>query len=419
MKQETKDKLLKIPVIGQLAALAMMPGKIFELRDCQQAIEAQQKSSDERQRIANERWDAATATFDSLGSGIRGVQQQAADQSHLAEERWKAAGEQWQTANERWESTRATFDSLGNDIRGVQQQAEMFSREAREDLERAREELAFDRGFAAMVMDVEKLTRLRSQLSAHPAVWGDPARLHIDPEAAVDPCLFNTNSGEITVGPFSFAGPGVSLIAGTHDMALRDFPRRDLSPAEGCDIVIGRGVWLCANCTVLGPVRIGDHAVIAAGAVVIPGSEVEPGSIWGGVPAKRIGSVREPEPETAEKAFDCFGGCLYTKGWHMSETIRHGDAEITGHWMIAPEAEIQLKPGKGTLHYASPLGENENRTLTVETDSGSFEFIPKAEGEIPLPDLPDDGITTVRLKISSLTSPVSAADPRKLGLFIY
>lgn len=57
------------------------------------------------------------------------------------------------------------------------------------------------------------------------------------------------------------------------------------------DIQIGVGVFLGANAVVLGPVRIGDEAQIGAGAVVI--SDVAPGAVVGGVPAKEI-KRREP-----------------------------------------------------------------------------------------------------------------------------
>lgn len=52
--------------------------------------------------------------------------------------------------------------------------------------------------------------------------------------------------------------------------------------------VIGNGVWVGAHAVILRGVSIGDCAVVAAGAVVtrnIPAYE-----IWGGVPARRIGS---------------------------------------------------------------------------------------------------------------------------------
>lgn len=49
---------------------------------------------------------------------------------------------------------------------------------------------------------------------------------------------------------------------------------------------IGNDVIITCGAKVLGPITVGDHAVIGANAVVI--KDVEPGAVMGGVPAKRI-----------------------------------------------------------------------------------------------------------------------------------
>lgn len=51
-------------------------------------------------------------------------------------------------------------------------------------------------------------------------------------------------------------------------------------------VVIGNGVWIGANVTILGGVNIGDGAVVAAGAVVT--KDVPAKTLVGGVPAKVI-----------------------------------------------------------------------------------------------------------------------------------
>lgn len=66
--------------------------------------------------------------------------------------------------------------------------------------------------------------------------------------------------------------------------ALARFGRRRTQVEEGA--------WLASSVTVVGPCRIGHHAVIAAGAVMI--RDVEAYEIVGGVPARRIGTVRRP-----------------------------------------------------------------------------------------------------------------------------
>lgn len=51
--------------------------------------------------------------------------------------------------------------------------------------------------------------------------------------------------------------------------------------------IVGNGVWIGANAVILRGVRIGDGAVIAAGAVVA--ANVPEMEIWGGVPARKLG----------------------------------------------------------------------------------------------------------------------------------
>lgn len=50
--------------------------------------------------------------------------------------------------------------------------------------------------------------------------------------------------------------------------------------------IIGNDVMITCGAKVLGPITVGDHAIIGANAVVI--RDVEPGAVMGGVPAKRI-----------------------------------------------------------------------------------------------------------------------------------
>lgn len=72
----------------------------------------------------------------------------------------------------------------------------------------------------------------------------------------------------------------VKLITGSHDINDPNFT------ADFLPIHVGHHVWIGTGATVLQGVKIGDGAIIAAGAVVT--SDVPPYEVWGGVPAKRI-----------------------------------------------------------------------------------------------------------------------------------
>ena len=63
-------------------------------------------------------------------------------------------------------------------------------------------------------------------------------------------------------------------------------------------IIMGNNVTIGAGATVLSGVTIGDGAIVSTGAVVTKGSNIGAGEIWGGVPAKQIGSVLQSPPSS-------------------------------------------------------------------------------------------------------------------------
>ena len=220
--------------------------------------------------------------------------------------------------------------------------------------------------------DRDLLSRLNRSLSIAPTIWGDPQRLEIDETASMFTCFFNTTSGRIKVGESTFAGSGVSILAGSHDPQLTGFLRRDTVETEGYDIEIGNGVWLASGCTLLGPCRIGDNAVVAAGALVTPGSEIPANEIWGGVPARKIGEVAgnkmTPDNPAVKRAFEHSDGMLFTDGWGESVP---GYLEVPGHRLYKQSAGIitdraewkMLHMQKGqeqsTIRITGPAGETE------------------------------------------------------------
>lgn len=134
--------------------------------------------------------------------------------------------------------------------------------------------------------------RVRRQRLHGALVFGDRERLSLAPSAIVNNALFNTASGSIMVGEHAFFGHNVCLLTGTHDVATFGPERQRAIPEGGRDIVIEAGAWIASNATILGPCVVGEHAVVAAGAVVI--SDVPSFTIVGGVPAHKIGEVPRP-----------------------------------------------------------------------------------------------------------------------------
>lgn len=121
---------------------------------------------------------------------------------------------------------------------------------------------------------------------------GDRSRLHIPDTAVVNNALFNMSGGTITLGEYAFFGHDVAVLTGTHDIAKFGRDRQLGFPRSGRDVVIGEGVWLASHVLVLGPVTIGDHAVVAAGSLVR--EDVEPYTVVAGRPAKVVKKIARP-----------------------------------------------------------------------------------------------------------------------------
>jgi acetyltransferase-like isoleucine patch superfamily enzyme len=100
---------------------------------------------------------------------------------------------------------------------------------------------------------------------------------------------FNTRSGRILVGANTVFGEDVRVLTGKHanlrEARLQGVPLHHV-PEGGRDIVIGRNCYIGTAAIIIGPVTIGDHAVIGAGAVVT--HDVEPATFVAGVPARLV-----------------------------------------------------------------------------------------------------------------------------------
>lgn len=104
--------------------------------------------------------------------------------------------------------------------------------------------------------------------------------------------LINAASGgRIVIGSDVLIGPNAVFRASDHAFATRTKPIREQGHTAG-EIVVEDDVWIAANVTLVGGVRIGRGAVVAANAVVT--RDVEPYSVVGGVPAAKIAMRAEP-----------------------------------------------------------------------------------------------------------------------------
>jgi carbonic anhydrase/acetyltransferase-like protein (isoleucine patch superfamily) len=77
------------------------------------------------------------------------------------------------------------------------------------------------------------------------------------------------------------------------------------------NVLIGMGAIILDN------VIIGENSIIAAGAVVLADTSIEPGSIWGGVPAKFMKKI-DPD-QTKEMIGRIAENYLMYAGWYEKE----------------------------------------------------------------------------------------------------
>lgn len=99
-----------------------------------------------------------------------------------------------------------------------------------------------------------------------------------------DKAVLDARRGGIHIGENVQLGSFVKLWTGSHD---HDDPYFRSMPGKRGPITIGNRAWIGPSVTILHSVNIGEGAVVAAGSVVT--KDVEPYSIVGGIPAKKIG----------------------------------------------------------------------------------------------------------------------------------
>jgi acetyltransferase-like isoleucine patch superfamily enzyme len=193
------------------------------------------------------------------------------------------------TAPAPYEADDATAESLQRELQAKLAGQAVALEELRRSLARerdARERAELAHAAEVAAAEERAVERAHEQALRRHQVFGPPERLTIAGSAEVHDALFNTVSGRVTVGDDAFFGHGVAVLTGTHDTTKTGGDRKVAIPDEGRDISIGDGAWIASRATIIGPCRIGAHAVVAAGAVVA--GDVPDGATVAGVPARIV-----------------------------------------------------------------------------------------------------------------------------------
>jgi len=94
-------------------------------------------------------------------------------------------------------------------------------------------------------------------------------------------CSFQ-DSSEIIVDDFSLIAPDVKIYISSHDIVTRE---RYVLP-----VYIGKRSWIGGGSIILPGIEIGYNSIIGAGSLV--NKNVEPNSIYGGNPLRKLGDVK-------------------------------------------------------------------------------------------------------------------------------
>lgn len=100
--------------------------------------------------------------------------------------------------------------------------------------------------------------------------------------------LHNTIIGPVTIGSNVNLAQGITITALNHNFSETN-KRIDEQGISTNAVTIDDDVWIGANAVILPGVKIGNHCVVAAGAVVT--KDVPPHSLVAGVPAKVIKQI--------------------------------------------------------------------------------------------------------------------------------
>ena len=122
-------------------------------------------------------------------------------------------------------------------------------------------------------------------------VHGDKSRVSVGKNCSTMNAILNVISGNIRIGDNTILGHNCMLLTGTHKFYSGKLgslckPPLEETPIKGRDIEIGEGCFIGSGSTILGPVKIGNNVLVAAGSIV--NKNLPDGCVAAGIPAKII-----------------------------------------------------------------------------------------------------------------------------------
>lgn len=132
--------------------------------------------------------------------------------------------------------------------------------------------------------------KIGRNVQVHPSVRiAIPWNLTVGANSSIGDQAIIYNLGPITLGENVSISQYAHLCAGSHDYTKLDLP------LTKPPIIVGDGVWVCADAFVGPDIRIGKLAIIGARAVIT--NDVDAYAIMVGNPAKQLARKRELGPQ--------------------------------------------------------------------------------------------------------------------------
>ncbi len=115
-------------------------------------------------------------------------------------------------------------------------------------------------------------------------------RADLGDNVSIHPMCYLDATGGLTIGNDVSIAHGATILTTEHDYTRSELMIRD-APVIEAAVVLGNDVWVGAGARILAGVRIADHAVVGAGAVVT--RDVPAGQVVAGVPARALTSAAQ------------------------------------------------------------------------------------------------------------------------------
>lgn len=147
-----------------------------------------------------------------------------------------------------------------------------------------------------VIEQLEGLKRLgRGVVVNGPVEFGNPAATELGDDVCINPGLRVRGEGGLRIGSHVHFGIDVEILTSNHNYNRpARLPYDEVRLAE--DVEIGDCTWVGDRVVIVPGVKIGEGAVLAAGAVVV--RDVPPLTVVGGAPAK---ALRERDQEAYRK----------------------------------------------------------------------------------------------------------------------